>query len=89
TNFDYLFIELPDDFLFDNALIYWKGSDEDYKDNKVITLQYGKYNKYLIPIGYFNTWRFNNTPEKIKILFNNTDRDLEINKCILYKRNMP
>lgn len=89
TNFDYLFIELPEDLYFDNALIYWKGIDEEYKENKVIGFQYGKYNKYLIPIGYFNTWRFNNTPEKIKIVFNDVNRELEINKCILYKRDMP
>ena len=90
NDFDYLYLELEPmkNILFNSITVYWGGDNEEYSEEKSITFDTEKINKYLIPIGMMNLWRFNKN-SKLKIVFDNyNDKPLELKKLILYKRNI-
>ena len=90
NDFDYLYLELEPmkNILFNSITVYWGGDNEEYSEEKSITFDTEKINKYLIPIGMMNLWRFNKN-SKFKIVFDNyNDKPLELKKLILYKRNI-
>ena len=90
NDFDYLYLELETmkNILFNSITVYWGGDNEEYSKEKSITFDTEKINKYLIPIGMMNLWRFNKN-SKLKIVFDNyNDKPLELKKLILYKRNI-
>ena len=90
NDFDYLYLELEPmkNILFNSITVYWGDYNEEYSKEKSITFDTEKINKYLIPIGMMNLWRFNKN-SKLKIVFDNyNDKPLELKKLILYKRNI-
>ena len=90
NDFDYLYLELEPmkNILFNSITVYWGDDNEEYSEEKSITFDTEKINKYLIPIGMMNLWRFNKN-SKFKIVFDNyNDKPLELKKLILYKRNI-
>ena len=90
NDFDYLYLELEPmkNILFNSITVYWGDDNEEYSEEKSITFDTEKINKYLIPIGMINLWRFNKN-SKLKIVFDNyNDKPLELKKLILYKRNI-
>ena len=90
NDFDYLYLELEPmkNILFNSITVYWGDDNEEYSEEKSITFDTEKINKYLIPIGMMNLWRFNKN-SKLKIVFDNyNDKPLELKKLILYKRNI-
>ena len=90
NDFDYLYLELEPmkNILFNSITVYWGDYNEEYSKEKSITFDTEKINKYLIPIGMMNLWRFNKN-SKFKIVFDNyNDKPLELKKLILYKRNI-
>ena len=90
NDFDYLYLELEPmkNILFNSITVYWGDDNEEYSKEKSITFDTEKINKYLIPIGMMNLWRFNKN-SKLKIVFDNyNDKPLELKKLILYKRNI-
>ena len=90
NDFDYLYLELEPmkNILFNSITVYWGDDNEEYSEEKSITFDTEKINKYLIPIGMMNLWRFNKN-SKLKIVFDNyNDKHLELKKLILYKRNI-
>ena len=90
NDFDYLYLELEPmkNILFNSITVYWGDDNEEYSKEKSITFDTEKINKYLIPIGMMNLWRFNKN-SKFKIVFDNyNDKPLELKKLILYKRNI-
>ena len=84
-NYDYLYLEL-NNCKSDKIIISWASEDEKVNNNNSLTFIKSKEDKYLVPIGIMNTWRFNKH-ENIKIIFNK-NKDIEIKKLILYKRNI-
>ena len=90
NDFGYLYLELEPmkNILFNSITVYWGDYNEEYSKEKSITFDTEKINKYLIPIGMMNLWRFNKN-SKLKIVFDNyNDKPLELKKLILYKRNI-
>lgn len=90
NDFDYLYLELEPmkNILFNTITVYWGDNNEEYSKEKSITFDTEKQNKYLIPIGMMNLWRFNKN-SKLKIVFNDyNDKPLELKKLILYKINI-
>ena len=89
-DFDYLYLELEPmkNIIFNTITVYWGDDNEEYSEEKSVTFDTEKQNKYLIPIGMMNLWRFNKN-SKLKVVFDNyNDKPLVLKKLILYKRNI-
>ncbi|MEI0479146.1 hypothetical protein [Brachyspira pulli] len=84
-NYDYLYLELNNS-KSDKIIISWGTEDEKINNNNSLTFIKSKEDKYLVPIGIMNTWRFNRH-RSIRIIFNR-DKNTEIKKLIFYKRNI-
>ena len=87
-SFDYLYLEFSKETkIYTPFIVYWTLDDNIYKEENSYLINPHNINKYLLPVGYINSWRFNEH-NKIRIIITNYYENIKINNLVLYKRDI-